>query len=306
MAAILTQIVVLFLIACVGLLVAKLGYLDDRTTNNLNKMLLYVFVPCMIVSSALGGASTYGQATVLLMIASAVALYLLLPVVALGVNALLRVPQERRRLTLLMTVCGNVGFVGYPVVQAFFGSQALFLNSIITMFQSIPLYLGAPLLLADRSEGRRATLSPRALLSPALVASVAALVVFFAGIELPAFLADTIDSIGGITSPLAMILMGASLNGVDLKSIALDWRLHLYTLVKQLVLPLAVWFALSPFFPDKTVLGIVVVVLAMPVATMTMVLAQQYRSDAAYATRAIVVTTLWSFAILPVLGVVIG
>ena len=121
MAAILTQIVVLFLIACVGLLVAKLGYLDDRTTNNLNKMLLYVFVPCMIVSSALGGASTYGQATVLLMIASAVALYLLLPVVALGVNALLRVPQERRRLTLLMTVCGNVGFMGYPVVQAFFG-----------------------------------------------------------------------------------------------------------------------------------------------------------------------------------------
>lgn len=306
MAAILTQIVVLFLIACVGLLVAKLGYLDDRTTNNLNKMLLYVFVPCMIVSSALGGASTYGQATVLLMIASAVALYLLLPVVALGVNALLRVPQERRRLTLLMTVCGNVGFMGYPVVQAFFGSQALFLNSIITMFQSIPLYLGAPLLLADRSEGRRATLSPRALLSPALVASVAALVVFFAGIELPAFLADTIDSIGGITSPLAMILMGASLNGVDLKSIALDWRLHLYTLVKQLVLPLAVWFALSPFFPDKTVLGIVVVVLAMPVATMTMVLAQQYRSDAVYATRAIVVTTLWSFAILPVLGIVIG
>lgn len=306
MAAILTQIVVLFLIACVGLLVAKLGYLDDRTTNNLNKMLLYVFVPCMIVSSALGGASTYGQATVLLMIASAVALYLLLPVVALGVNALLRIPRERRRLTLLMTVCGNVGFMGYPVVQAFFGSQALFLNSIITMFQSIPLYLGAPLLLTDRSEGHRATLSPRALLSPALVASVAALVVFFAGIELPAFLADTIGSIGGITSPLAMILMGASLNGVDLKSIALDWRLHLYTLVKQLVLPLAVWFALSPFFPDKTVLGIVVVVLAMPVATMTMVLAQQYRSDAAYATRTIVVTTLWSFAILPVLGIVIG
>ena len=112
MAAILTQIVVLFLIACVGLLVAKLGYLDDRTTNNLNKMLLYVFVPCMIVSSALGGASTYGQATVLLMIASAVALYLLLPVVALGVNALLRVPRERHRLTLLMTVCGNVGFMG--------------------------------------------------------------------------------------------------------------------------------------------------------------------------------------------------
>ena len=150
-------------------------------------------------------------------------------------------------------------------------------------------------MLADRSGGNRTTISLRTLLSPALVASVVALVVFFAGIELPAFLADTIDSIGGITSPLAMILMGASLNGVDLKNIALDWRLHLYTLVKQLVLPLAVWFALSPFFPDKTVLGIVVVVLA-----------QQYRSDATYATRAIVVTTLWSFIILPVLGVVVG
>lgn len=81
--------------------------------------------------------------------------------------------------------------------------------------------------------------------------------------------------------------------------------MHLYTLVKQLAVPLAFWFALAPVFPDRTVLGILTLVLAMPVATMTMVLAQRHGSDVQYATRAIVVTTLWSFVILPVLGFVI-
>lgn len=307
-ASVLSQILVLFLIACVGLLVAKLGYLDDHTTNNLNKILLYVFVPCMIVSSATGGDAAYGDSTVVLMLVCAVGLYLLLPLLGLALNAVLRVPRERRNLTLLMTVCGNVGFMGYPVVQAFFGSQALFLNSIVTMFQSIPLYAGGPLLLSSaRAEGsgRRATLSWRTLLSPALVASVLALALFFAGVQLPGFLADAVGSLGDVTSPLAMLLMGASLAGVDLKSLALDWRMHLYTLVKQLAVPLAFWFALAPVFPDRTVLGILTLVLAMPVATMTMVLAQRHGSDVQYATRAIVVTTLWSFVILPVLGFVI-
>lgn len=306
-ASVLSQILVLFLIACVGLLVAKLGYLDDHTTNNLNKILLYVFVPCMIVSSATGGDASYGGSTVVLMLACAVALYaVVMPLLGLAVNAALRIPRERRNLTLLMTMCGNVGFMGYPVVQAFFGSQTLFLNSIVTMFQSIPLYAGGALLLsAGSARGRRARLSWRTLVSPALVASVLALVLFFTGVRLPGFVGDAVGSLGDITSPLAMLLMGASLAGVDLKSLALDWRMHLYTLVKQLAVPLVFWFALSPFFPDRTVLGILTLVLAMPVATMTMVLAQQYGSDAQYATRAIVTTTLWSFVILPVLGFVI-
>lgn len=307
-ASVLTQILVLFLIACVGLLVAKLGYLDDRTTNNLNKILLYVFVPCMIVSSATGDGDSYGGSTVVLMLVCAVALYAVaMPLLGLIVNAALRIPRDHRNITLLMTMCGNVGFMGYPVVQAFFGSQALFLNSVVTMFQSIPLYAGGALLLSAETSSpeHRMHLSWRTLVSPALVASVLALVLFFAGVQLPGFAEDTIGSLGNITSPLAMMLMGASLADVDLKSLVLDWRMHLYTLVKQLVVPLAFWFALSPFFPDRTVLGVLTLVLAMPVATMTMVLAQQYDSDAQYATRAIVTTTLWSFLILPVLGFVI-
>ena len=107
------------------------------------------------------------------------------------------------------------------------------------------------------------------------------------------------------TSPLAMVLMGASLADVGLKELALDWRAHLYALVKQLAVPLAFWLALAPSFPDRTVLGVLTLVLAMPVATMTVVLAQRYGSDARHATRTIVTTTLWSFVVLPVLGFVI-
>lgn len=328
MGEIVSQIFVLFLIACTGLLAAKLGYLDDRTTNGLNRLVLSFFVPCMVISSATGGAVSYGHDTVVLALACSAALYVVLPAIAWLLNVAFRLPREKRALGLIMTTCGNVGFMGYPVVQAFFGQEALFLNSLFIMFQAIPLYVGSAILLpqaradeavpgeiadgrgpdgrAPAKARRRIRLSPRDVINPAMVASVLALVLFFAGIQLPGFLADTLSQLGGVTAPLAMMLMGASLASIDLKSLALDWRLHLYALVKQLVIPLVVWFALSPVFPDPLLLGVLVVVLAMPVAAMIVVLAYQYHADAQFAARGIVATTLWSFLILPVLGIVIA
>lgn len=48
------QMGILFLVACVGFGAAKLGYLDNHTKERLNKLLMNVTLPCMVVASAEG------------------------------------------------------------------------------------------------------------------------------------------------------------------------------------------------------------------------------------------------------------
>ena len=304
LASVVTQILILFLTACVGFLAARLGYFDDSTTAKLNRLLLNVCVPCLVLSSATSPSSAYGPQTAMLALAGSAGICLFLPLSGWLLNVVLRTPRSQRPLFQFMTICCNVGFMGYPVVEAFYGHDAMFLNSLAIMFQGVLMFTFGVALLT-RGSGRRHAFSPRDLLTPGLVASVVALALFFTGVRLPQAVLGTLSNVGGITSPLAMMLIGASMRGVDPKSLFNSPRMHLYTIIKQLVIPLAVWFALVPVFPDRTVLGVIVLALSMPVGAMVIVFADQYHADTKLAVRAIALTTLYSFVVLPVLGLVI-
>ncbi len=304
-ANVMSQIVVLFLITCAGYVAGRLGYFDDHTTAKLNKLLLYICVPCMTVAAAVGGSGTLSRETALLALGASLGLCAFLPLSGLLLNALLRVPKERRPMFRFMTMSSNFAFMGYPVVQAFFGTEAMFLNALGVMFLTV-LQFSYGVSVLTQGSGKTRTFDWRALVTPGLVASLIALVLFFIGVRLPAFLEGALSSIGEIAPPLAMMLIGSSLVGVDFRGVLGNLRLHAYALVKQLLIPLAVWFALRPVFPDPLVLGVVTVILAMPVGAMNIVFAGQYRpQDSAMTAEAIIVTTLWSFLILPVLALVI-
>lgn len=301
-----TQILILCVVAGVGLLAAKLGFFGPQVTAGVNKLLINICVPCMVVASAVGDTSGYASDTVYLALGCSAGLCVVMPALGWLVNVALRVPREERNLRQFMTMCTNFGFMGYPVAQAFFGVEALFLHSLVTICLHTMMFAGASLLLGKGRIGGDWRSFARELLSPGLVASLTALALFLLQVRLPGFVVGSLEQIGGITSPLAMMVIGASLADLDPKDLLLDWRLHVYALVKQLLIPLAFWFALAPVFPSPVVLGLVTLVLALPVAAMTAVLASQYDRDATYVSRGIVVTTVWSFVLLPVLGLVIA
>ncbi len=305
---IVSQILALFLVTCIGFLAGKFGFLDDRTVASVNKLLLYVCLPCMTVAAAVGGGERLSNDTVLLALAASCGLCVVLPLLGPALNWLFRVPRNQRAMYRFMALVPNIGFMGYPVVKAFYGSSAVFLNALALMVITTLQFSYGIAVLSHADGGKRSFFfNWRDLVTPGLVASVVALALFFTGATLPGFLSTALDDVGGVAPPLAMMTIGSSLVGVDVRRVLTDWKLHAYALVKQIAVPLAFWFALVPFFPDRLVLGVAVIVLAMPVGAMNVVFASQYRPDCVdVCARAIVVTTLWSFVTLPVLALFIA
>lgn len=155
----------------------------------------------------------------------------------------------------------NNVFVGFPVVEALFGESAVFCASLTTLpFNLLLFSLGVSRLRAGQGQGR---VTLREVFSPALVGTLAAMVIFLLHIPLPALVGDTIKTLSGATVPLSMIVIGISLSRVPMGQALRDGKAYVVSLVRLLLCPLLVWLVLGLFL-EGTTLGVLTVIAACP------------------------------------------
>lgn len=294
------QMAVLFLVACVGFGAAKLGYLDNHTKERLNKLLMNVTLPCMVVASAEGAGADASGASIGGAFVLGAALFFALLLVGFVCNVLLRVPRGERRLYLFMSVCSNMGFLGIPVIASVFGDASIILSSIFVMMQGVFLYSLGFMLLSS-GEGGGGKVSWSAVMNPAMVACIAAIALFLGGIKLPSVVQGTLDLVGGLTTPLALMIVGVIISQVNAKAVVSEWRLYVYTAVKQLIVPAALFLALRLVVDSPLLVGVFVLMMATPVGTLVPMWAERFGRDPVLAAKGTIISTALSFSFIPAL-----
>jgi predicted permease len=124
--AILTQMAVLFIIMAVGYAANKWRVLTGESNKLLSKLVMNIAMPCTILNSVLSGeAAATGRDAAVFMLLSALsfALFFLL---AAFLPQLVRAPKGDRGILRFMAVFGNVGFMGFPIIQSILGTGAVF------------------------------------------------------------------------------------------------------------------------------------------------------------------------------------
>lgn len=311
---ILEQLIRLFLVLCVGVLLAKLDIIDLHTKQKLTKLMLYVTTPLMILDAfndrllMIENEETGG--TVLgigYLFGASAGFYLVLILLGVAVTLLFRFPKDKRNLYTFMTVFGNVGFMGFPVALAVCGTEGLFYAAILNSVFNILIYTAGVMLMTagngshegDTAKGQQRMQLKKLLVTPGVLCCAVAVLLFSLQLRLPSLLADTFDTLGGLTSPLAMLVVGANLAGMPLKSTLGNLRLNLYTLVRQFVLPVLMWPVIRLCIGHETLASVLLLMAAMPVANMAALFATEYHADEKLASQAIFVTTLCSLLSLP-------
>ena len=305
LSAAISQIVILFLIVILGFILSKVGYLDQDMSNKLSGILLNVTLPCMIIASVseMDFASAQNQIpiTVLLAILS----FVVMIVVSLVLAFLMRVRKQDSSVYMFMGLCTNLGFMGIPVIASIYGNQSIILTSIFVMFQGIFMYSFGFVMLAATSEdtdkAKNFKIPWRAMVNPAMIASLLALALFFAQIHLPYILNEAMDMVGSITAPIAMMIIGLFLSTVRIKDLISDWRIYVFVIARQLLLTIAIFLIARMFISDPLVLGVLVMVFAMPVGSLVPLFSAQFHHDTMLATRGVVIGTAFSFVFIPVL-----
>ena len=290
------MLVILFAIAA-GFAARKLGYLGGETDQKLSHLLLNITMPAMILASVITGDELPEVSVILSVLEVGVAFYALALLFAYVVPRFLPGTPGQKGVWRYALAFPNVAFIGYPVAVALFGPQALFYAVILVMPFNLLSYSLGPLMLAGAGRFRW-----QQLLSPCIVASVAALVLALTRLRPPVLVGEMLSFVGDITVPLSLLMVGSFLADIPAGEVFRSGKLWVLAALRLLVLPVILWVILQAMGIQELVLGIAVTQMAMPVAVNGTLLSMEYGGDTTCMAQITFLTTLGSILTIPVIA----
>ncbi len=309
------QTLVLFLLMAAGFAAGRLRLLEGATRRALSRLLVAFILPCLIVASMQRPLSPELRSQAFTALGLSFAVYAAAFPLALAFARLLRVRGAEGGVHVFACVFSNVAFMGFPVMEAFFGKESVFLTSIYNIpFQLLAFSVGASMIAHGLGGGPRAEAAGAAgaggaggrmsladFVTPAGVSSFVGFALFLLEIRLPGPLLRAATLLGDTTTPLASLLIGSSLSGSSPRAF-LSPRVWLTSAYRLLLFPLALYAGLRALGFEGLLLGMPVVIAAMPVAANASILAEASGGDAETASRLVFVSTALSLATLPLLA----
>ena len=284
-----------------GIVLNKAKVFTHETNKSLSSLIVNVTSPALAIYSV----SNQNQinAEVLKLVGFGAVLYLALPILALGVILLMRPPRDRRGVYQMLLVFGNVSFMGFPVVEALYGSQAIFYINILNIPFTLLIFTYGVRLLRERGVGEPAAFKMSEVFSPGFVSAILSLCIYFLRIPMPGFAVSSLGFIGSLTTPLSMLVIGSMIADFSLRDFFAQKQLFWLMLIKLLAMPLAGFWVAGLLFQDPVLVGTVTLSLAMPSGALCAMVSRQYGNDAQANTAAlgVFITTVVSMVTIPLL-----
>jgi len=215
----------------------------------------------------------------------------------IGVVIWRKKPAEKRAVLEFATMFSNQGNAGLPIIQLVFGSQGVFYTSFLLIPVRVLMWtLGVSLFVKQEGKARWRTL----LVNPSLLVVFAGLFILLTPFKLPQVFSTAITNIGNMTGPLSMMLIGASLADMNLRE-ALDKDAFLLSAVRLLGLPVLAMLILRALPVEPMIWQVQAVLIAMPAASNTAILAEMYGRDHSFAAKCVFITTILSLITVPCL-----
>lgn len=288
----------LFLLLILGFVLFKCHIFDEYTNKKISALIVNVASPMLIISS-IAGVEGSNKSIVFLMIGAGILMYIGFIILGKIINRIFPFPKKDWPVYECMVVFANTGFMGYPVLLDVFGQEAVFYASLIHMDFNFFVYTYAIMCLTkgDDSEFK---LNFKQLLTPGIILIFVGIFIYLFDIQLPSVLMDTINSVGSLTAPLSMMMIGSSLAVYPIKDSFTDWRSYVFAFVRLMIVPFVTMIMCRLLHIDAYYANITIITNAMPVGSMVLMLATQYNANVKIVTRNIVVSTLLSVITIPI------
>ena len=290
------QMLVLLILLLIGVVAAKTGVVDDESNRRLTRFALVIPQSAQILSSAMNVGQDMTLGRVLGILGTGCVMYGLLILLSLASPYICRAQKRDRGIYSFMTIFGNVGFMGLPVIRALFGSGAVFYAALLLVpFNFLAYTYGIALL----SGGGKGSFDWHRLISVPTTAALLSVVLVCVHINIPKPIVDATGMLGDMMLPFSMIIIGSSLGNLPLKEVVGDWRAYVFAPIRLLVCPVVLWAVMGLFVRDTVLLGVITVLWCMPVAAFATMLSIQYGGNERIASRTVFVTTVLSVVTIP-------
>jgi hypothetical protein len=292
----------LFALLAVGVLLRKVGLFQESTKGFLTDLVLYVTLPCSIILSFRMDVSRK------LLLSFSIIFF-----VSVGIQLFCYVlskvtyrKQEQGKKSVLRygLLVSNAGFLGLPIAGELFGAAGFMYASIYLIPQRIVMWT-AGLSIFNPAAVNKKQAALKVILHPCMVAVYIGLLWMLFPVRIPPFMEMTLSSLAGCTTVLSMMLIGSLFAEMNKEQLHIDRNLVGFSLLRLGFIPLVTFLVTKLLGLDPLIIGVSVILAAMPGGSSTAILASKYGRDTIYASKLVIVSTFLSLISIPIWGMVL-
>lgn len=309
---VLTTILPTLLIIGLGWWLTKRRFLTVDFVDGLFKLVYWVALPCLIIDSVTKADVKWaaaGQTLLVFFLASGLTLTFSLLLVRT-----MKMPKALLGSFLQTVFRGNVALIGLPIlIMATDPAEAPRVAALAVLIMA-PIMLSFNIMSVVVLTLTHPTVSAQTIRAsmwglrsnPLILAALCGIALAWMGLPLPTPLARAVGVVGNISSPLALLCIGAGLQVSGwMQSTQRHWPI-LATALKTILLPtmacgLGRWMGLPP-----EEMRILMYFTATPVAAASLIMAKQLGGDTAFTAQTIALSTLFSAVSLSVVVAIWG
>lgn len=284
------------LIIALGFLLGRLKLISTDTNKQLVNLLLTVFMPAALFSAF---PETYDDSTAKLFYSGLIAgIVVMLAMVFLAklIFTKLIYRGELRFESQFAFIFNNATFLGYPIVVNTFGDSGVIAYCGFIIAFNIALFSYGVYLFERKIDRKTLT---RIIKNPNILAVLAGMVIFLAGLKLPEFVTDSVSLVGGATTPLSVICIGFMLSRADFKKLIRRWRLILTATIQLIIGPVLTFIIVSLLRFPAEVIAVCTLIQTLPTATSLSLFATKYGGNEIESSELVAISTVLSVITMP-------
>jgi len=280
----------------IGFITARFKIIDDTLNKGLSNLLMNITLPCLIISTfdfSFSKKMAYNSALIII-ITFAVLIF------SIYLSKFLYSKYEKKEQQVLrfITIFSNCGFMGFPVVSSIYGKEGLFYASMYNIAFNLIIWTYGLYLFSEKKDFNNIK---RMFTNPAIVSTFIGILIFLFSIKLPSPLMGTLSMVGNMTVPISMLVVGASLSNIRLIEMASGFKIYYVSFFRLLFIPVILLIVLKQFHLPNIIMGSVVILTAMPAATLSTIFAEANGGAVKLASKIIFISTILSAVTIPII-----
>lgn len=324
---VLQQMIMIFILIGVGMILYKKEMLSEPTSKQISGIIVNVTNPALLICSAFGDGPKASLKELGTALGIFLVIYAILIMVSFLIPRILRVPNKYHYCYQMLTVFGNVGFIGIPLASAVLGTESLIFVSIYNVIFNILIYtFGISVLQRaarqslDESESNvqrvqngHASISDthvssfhwKKMINAGTISAAAAIILYLVNLPVPNIVPSTLDYMGHATTLLSMLVLGASVAQMTLKDIFAHPKLYGFVLLRQILIPIVCVMLFRVFISNALIINTMALMLAVPAGNLPLMLSKQLHMETDTISQGIILSTMLSLITIPIVSLII-
>ena len=298
-----------FIMIFPGYLLSRLGMIKKQHTEAMTLIITTVTYPCLVIDAMQMEYSTEVINNCKVLVVLFFAIISISLIISKLVVRFVNLPPAQSNVLAFMMTFGNTGFLGLPVLNGLFGKEAVFYGALCdSTFDLLMMSVGVALIRMAAAGETKINIKEalKSFINPCFIGVIIGLILYVCKITLPAIVGGPVASIGAVTSPLAMMVVGSHLGRIRFRELFTNKYAYLICVLKLLLAP-AMAILLVKIFLGLGSLFTTVIILesAMPCAMFAVILSERYKADVEFATKGVMMTTFVSLITIPLVAIAI-